>query len=153
MLSKSILTISATFFFITASAFSPERLICIVNRERVNRGLRPLVLSSELNDVCQRHSRMQVKYNRMTHDRYDHSSMDKAINEHGLRWTQYGENVARGQTSEESVMRAWMNSPPHRRNILNPGFTHMGGALGQPGYYWTQGFATVPGRYNPPICP
>ncbi|KAK9674631.1 hypothetical protein K7432_017078 [Basidiobolus ranarum] len=110
-------------------------------------------LNSELNDVCHRHSLMQAQYNRMTHDRYDHSPMDKAINEHGLKWTQYGENVARGQQSEEIVMNVWMHSPPHRRNILNPTFTHMGAALAQPGNYWTQGFATLPGKWNAPMCP
>ncbi|ORX79195.1 SCP-domain-containing protein [Basidiobolus meristosporus CBS 931.73] len=138
---------------LSVSAFSPERLICLVNQERVSRSMRPLVLSTELNEVCNRHSVMQAEYQSMTHDRYDHSPMDKAIKEHGLQWQQYGENVARGQTTEEEVFDVWMNSPPHRKNILNPKFTHMGVALGQPGYYWTQGFATLPGRYSGPVCP
>ncbi|ORY02085.1 PR-1-like protein [Basidiobolus meristosporus CBS 931.73] len=155
MLSKSLITLSAAtlMLFTGAQAFSPQRLICLVNTERQNQGLRPLVLSSELNDVCYRHSIMQAQYNRMTHDRYDHSPMDKAINEHGLKWLQYGENVARGQQTEEVVMNVWMHSAPHRRNILNPTFTHMGAALAQPGNYWTQGFATLPGTWNAPVCP
>ncbi|KAK9761667.1 hypothetical protein K7432_013264 [Basidiobolus ranarum] len=153
MLLKSLCTISFTALALAASiqAFSPEKLICLVNRERVKQRLRPLVLSSELSEVCQRHSLMQAQYNKMTHDRYDHSPMDKAINEQGLNWSQYGENVARGQQNEQVVMNVWMHSPPHRRNILNPSFTHMGAALAQPGNYWTQGFATLPGTWSAPI--
>jgi uncharacterized protein YkwD len=58
-------------------------------------------------------------------------------------WRTYGENIAYGYTSAAAVMAAWMNSPGHRANILNPNFTELGvgvvvNAQGQ--RFWTQVF-------------
>ncbi|MFE5720747.1 CAP domain-containing protein [Streptomyces erythrochromogenes] len=53
-----------------------------------------------------------------------------------------GENIARGQGDAESVMRAWMNSPGHKANILNCEFRTLGvGAhFAAGGPWWTQDF-------------
>jgi uncharacterized protein YkwD len=51
-----------------------------------------------------------------------------------------GENIARGQTTATSVMRDWMGSPPHRRNILDCEFTRIGIGYVAAGHYWTQDF-------------
>ncbi len=37
-----------------------------------------------------------------------------------------GENIAVGYSSAAATMVAWMNSPGHRANILQPAFTHLG---------------------------
>ncbi|GAA3502343.1 hypothetical protein GCM10019016_094510 [Streptomyces prasinosporus] len=37
-----------------------------------------------------------------------------------------GENIARGQADAEAVMRAWMDSPGHKANILNCDFRTLG---------------------------
>ena len=37
-----------------------------------------------------------------------------------------GENIAKGQRSVDEVMKGWMQSNEHRRNILNPMFTEAG---------------------------
>jgi uncharacterized protein YkwD len=44
----------------------------------------------------------------------------------GYRALMIGENVAQGQSSLEEVMKGWMDSPEHRKNILNPEFTEAG---------------------------
>jgi len=49
-----------------------------------------------------------------------------------------GENIASGQTTSQSVMNAWMNSPGHRANILDPSFTQIG--VGLYANRWTQKF-------------
>lgn len=50
-----------------------------------------------------------------------------------------GENIAYNHTSAQEVMDAWMNSPGHRANILEPSFTHLAIAMVEtgeyPGYY------------------
>ena len=53
-----------------------------------------------------------------------------------------GENVAQGQSNPHAVMTAWMDSPPHRANILNAEFKTLGVGveLGGSGPYWTQNF-------------
>lgn len=50
----------------------------------------------------------------------------------GYDYLSIGENLARGPfTSNAAVVEAWMNSPGHRANILNPKFTEMGAAAVQ----------------------
>ena len=59
-------------------------------------------------------------------------------------WQSVGENIAYGYPTPEAVEDTWMNSPGHRANILNSGYTHIGvGAYNDNGtLYWTQVFAT-----------
>ena len=57
--------------------------------------------------------------------------------------TAVGENIAAGQPTAKAVMKAWMNSAGHRRNILNRKFRKIGLGLardadGTP--YWVQDF-------------
>jgi uncharacterized protein YkwD len=60
----------------------------------------------------------------------------------GVSYTAAGENIASGQTSAQSVMDTWMNSPGHAANILNSNFTEIGVGYsynnGRP--IWTQLF-------------
>ncbi|WP_392898579.1 CAP domain-containing protein [Streptomyces sp. LN699] len=53
-----------------------------------------------------------------------------------------GENIARGQGDADAVMKAWMNSPGHKANILNCEFRTLGvGAyFAAGGPWWTQDF-------------
>ncbi len=52
-----------------------------------------------------------------------------------------GENIARGYSSEEEVIQAWLNKPEHCRNIMSPHHTCMG--MGKSGEYWTQSFGIL----------
>ena len=49
-----------------------------------------------------------------------------------------GENVAWGYQTEEEVIAAWLSSPGHCRNIMNPRYKDMG--IAREGNYWTQLF-------------
>lgn len=53
------------------------------------------------------------------------------------------ENVARGQETPHSVMDAWIASPGHYANLVNPQFTKIGVGVsftGAKGPCWTQNF-------------
>lgn len=52
-----------------------------------------------------------------------------------------GENLAKGQLSVQEVMRDWLNSPNHRRNILRPEFEEVG--FGLFGDIWVQEFGRL----------
>ena len=59
--------------------------------------------------------------------------------------TPFDRMKAAGQSSPQNVMDSWMNSPGHRKNILNPDFEYIGVGLargGSYGIYWAQEFAT-----------
>jgi uncharacterized protein YkwD len=56
----------------------------------------------------------------------------------------YGaENIARASVNPKKVVELWMNSPGHRRNILNPRYTRIGVAVYKSTggkYYWCTRF-------------
>lgn len=58
----------------------------------------------------------------------------------GYKFVSAGENLAVHFSDSPDVVRAWMNSPSHRANILNQNFTEIGIAMSK-GYY--QGRPTV----------
>lgn len=120
-----------------------EELLRLVNVERRRVNASPLLLSPQLTVAAQRHSQDMATSRRMSHTGSDGSTMRSRIDDTQYRWSTIGENVAMGQPNAAAVMAAWMNSPGHRQNILNPAFTELGigyaTAAGRP--YWTQVFA------------
>ena len=54
----------------------------------------------------------------------------------------YGENLAKGYSSPDSAVQAWMNSPTHKQNILTAGFVSCGIGVYESGgtWYWGQEF-------------
>lgn len=58
----------------------------------------------------------------------------------GISYKPAGENIVKGQRIPQEVVKAWMNSPGHRANLLNANFTHIGVGYVKTGNYWTQQF-------------
>ena len=120
-----------------------QQVVNLVNAERAKAGLKPLKADWELARVA------RFKSEDMRDNRYfDHNSPIygtpfQMMKSFGINYRSAGENIAAGQTTAESVMKAWMNSPGHKKNILSPSFTHIGVGYakgGSYGHYWTQQF-------------
>ncbi|KAK9759867.1 hypothetical protein K7432_016660 [Basidiobolus ranarum] len=143
--------------FSVVQAYSPERLICLINRERVSRGLNPLILNGDLGEDAQHHSQSQADRRQMTHNRSDRPDMGDVARSRGYNYRTRAENVAAGDQTEEQVVYKWMHSEVHRRNILTPSFTHAGTGFDPRGNYWTMEFLGMdPSRINysqVPVCP
>jgi uncharacterized protein YkwD len=83
--------------------------------------------------------------NYFSHDSPTYGSPKQMVDDFGIKY-QYGigENIAAGFNTPTEVMRSWMNSDDHRRNILDPKYTHIGVGYidggSQYGTYWTQQF-------------
>jgi uncharacterized protein YkwD len=91
----------------------------------------------------------------MGHSGSDGSNPAQRIQAAGYAGFTWGENVARWYPSAQAVMDAWMKSPGHRANILNPNFRDIGIAVAYRAdassrYYWTQDFGTGGGSGTPP---
>jgi uncharacterized protein YkwD len=75
---------------------------------------------------------------------FSHTSKDGRTFDQRIKAAGYprpgGENIAKGQRTAESVMKAWMDSPGHRRNIENCDFKAIGVGLDTRGFVWTQNF-------------
>ncbi|KAK9717120.1 hypothetical protein K7432_006439 [Basidiobolus ranarum] len=136
----SLLFVVLLTFLAAVEAFSAPRLICLVNRERTSRGLKPLILNNDLSEDAQHHSESQANRRQVTHSRTDRPDMGEVARSRGYNYRTKAENVAVGDQTEESVVRKWMNSEVHRRNILTPGFTHAGAGFDPRGNYWTLEF-------------
>jgi uncharacterized protein YkwD len=120
-----------------------SRIVALVNSERSKAGCSPVTLNAKLTKAAQDHSEDMAAHRNMSHTGSDGSDAGTRITRAGYTWSTYGENVAYGYATPESVMAAWMASPGHKRNILDCGFKEIGVGLAQPDNYWTQEFGTA----------
>jgi hypothetical protein len=117
-------------------------LLCLLNQVRRAHRLKPLRANARLLRAAERHSRSMVVRGYFSHvEPGGLSSLDR------IRRTGYlggahaftcGENLGYGEgrtSSPRAMMRAWMNSAPHRANILTGRFREvgLGGVPGIPG--------------------
>jgi uncharacterized protein YkwD len=125
-----------------ASIAIDQDLLRLVNTERQRVNAPPLIMNDKLTAAAQRHAQDMATGRRMSHDGSDGSTMRSRIDATRYSWSNIGENVAMGQPTAAEVMSAWMNSPGHRQNILNPAFTELGiGYATDSGrIYWAQVF-------------
>ncbi|MFE9393604.1 CAP domain-containing protein [Streptomyces sp. NPDC006784] len=120
-----------------------DQIVALVNKERAKAGCKRVTVDDKLTKAAQAHSEDMAAHKNMSHTGSDGSSPDERIERAGYSWSTYGENVAYGYSSPESVMEGWMNSSGHRANILNCDFEEIGVGHAQPGHYWTQDFGTA----------
>ena len=107
-----------------------QRVLDLVNAERANYGLQPLVMGdAKLTAAAQHRAEEIATVN--SHVRPNGSKWYTVLSEYGVTDAASGENAAWGSVSPEEVVTAWMNSEGHRANILDPEARAMG-----VGYYY-----------------
>ncbi|MHC0431807.1 sigma-70 family RNA polymerase sigma factor [Streptomyces sp. O3] len=116
-----------------------ERVLAIVNTERSKAGCGPVKSDGRLARAAQLHSEDMSANGYFSHTSQDGRSFGDRARAQGYD-SPGAENIAQGQSSPESVMRAWMNSEGHRANILNCSLTTMGIGLVDDDWTWTQVF-------------
>jgi uncharacterized protein YkwD len=110
-----------------------QATLCLLNNERVTHGLRPLTEAAALTQPSAAYSARMVTENFFAHVAPDGSTLTDRLEADGYidpdgDWT-VGENIAWGQgdiSTARAIAVAWMNSPPHRENILEPEYTEVG---------------------------
>jgi uncharacterized protein YkwD len=114
-------------------------VVALTNRERADAGCPALTVDDRLTAAAQGHSADMAEQ-----DFFSHTSLDGRDFADRIRATGYpspgAENIAYGQTSARKVVADWMDSPGHRRNILDCELTEIGVGFDDRGYYWTQNF-------------
>ncbi|MFD5660451.1 sigma-70 family RNA polymerase sigma factor [Streptomyces hirsutus] len=128
----------------TAPAAAPggtraDQVLALTNTERAAAGCSPVTLDSRLNKAAQLHSEDMSANDYFSHTGQNGSSFVDRVTAQGHP-SPGAENIARGQSSAESVMEAWMNSEGHRANILNCSLTTMGVGVVTSDWTWTQVF-------------
>jgi len=120
-----------------------QQVIKLVNAERAKAGLKPLKENWELSRVAEFKSADMRDKKYFDHNSPTYGSPFTMIKNFGISYKTAGENIAAGQKTPEEVMKSWMNSPGHKANILNAGYTQIGvGYVTGDSYssYWTQQF-------------
>ncbi|MEU4354197.1 CAP domain-containing protein [Streptomyces virginiae] len=116
-------------------------VVTLVNQERARAGCGPIRANPPLAALAGAFSKDMATRGFFGHDDPDgNTPWDRAARA-GLSGLG-GENIARGQGDAGSVMKAWMNSPGHKANILHCEFRTLGvGAhFAAGGPWWTQDF-------------
>jgi len=107
----------------------------LLNSYRAQNGRAALRPNAALTRAAEVHARDMGTNNFMSHTGSDGSKMRERARRQGYSACHIAENVALGQGSSGEVMNQWMNSPPHRKNILNGKVKDYGMARG-PGNAW-----------------
>jgi uncharacterized protein YkwD len=132
-------------------------IACLVNEERTDRGIGPVYPNGDLRDAAARHS------NEMVQERYfEHTSPAGVTFIDRIQATGYmrgarswiaGENLVWGSGylgTPQALVTAWMNSPPHRENLLKARFREIGIAavVGTPEDTFDTAGVTVSSEYG-----
>jgi len=128
-----------------AEPMSPEeleqlriRIVDAHNAFRADAKLKRLTVSRKLTAAAQAHAEDMAARRKMSHIGGNGSRSAERVKARGYRYFRTGENVAAGYFPVDRVMKGWMDSPGHKRNILGS-FSEIGVgcAVGEDGKrYW-----------------
>ena len=106
----------------------------VLNDERAENGVRRLTEHVLLDNAALAHAQDMVDNNYLSHTSQDGRSPGDRARAAGYNWNFIAENIAQGFHSNEDVVDAWMRSPGHRTNMVDPRAEDFG--LGRVGSTW-----------------
>jgi uncharacterized protein YkwD len=101
------------------------KLMKQINLARTTNGLRPLHLNGALGRAAEQYSNELAGLRTLSHISPSGSTPEDRVAAAGYHGNYIGENLAVGMGPVTTV-RAWMASPGHRANLLNPAFHVVG---------------------------
>lgn len=122
------------------SQLDPQELIAIqeTNKRRIAAKLPPLQPDLQLVLAARDHSRDMVQRDFFSHESPAPGKRTFGDRVRRFNTTASGENIYAGSESGAGAVESWMNSPPHRENILSESATRIG--VGRFGKKFTQLF-------------
>jgi uncharacterized protein YkwD len=118
-----------------------RRVVKATNRVRARKGCRPLRPVRSLRRAADQHSLLMARYGRLSHRLPGERSLYARARAAGYRDARLvGENIGYGQRTANRLVRDWLGSPAHRRNLLDCRWRHIGvGVVEAYGVrWWTQ---------------
>lgn len=142
----AVLAVVAALQFIPQSAtpvtvlgqttdITSQYLLDETNAKRRAAGVEPLAINRNLSAAATSKARDMFAGQYWAHVSPDGTTPWSWINDAGYRYEYAGENLAKGFRTSGTLIGAWMDSPEHRENLLNPSYEDVG-------------FAVVEGRLN-----
>jgi uncharacterized YkwD family protein len=123
----------------TLSAYE-QKVVDLTNQERAKNGLPALKVDLTLSKMAHEKSRDMSANSYFSHTSPTYGSPFDMMKKYGITYRSAGENIAMGQRTPEEVVKGWMNSEGHRKNILSRNFNYIGVGYVSQGNYWTQEF-------------
>ncbi len=124
------------------------QVVALVNQERAAYGLGAITLNGQLNQAAQDFCCAMLEGDFFPADHINPDTgegPEDRIEATGYEWRSVGENIARGHTSPQEVVTAWMNSPGHQQVILGEFHTEAGVGIcsgGAYGLHWVLDMAS-----------
>jgi len=141
------------------NAINHERSVQRKCGDKVKRAVEPLVWNEKLYKAAYEHSEDLAVSETFSHTGSGTNSdwtaqvqnlgkgstlKDRSENNGYLNWKSLGENIAKGQTSVEKVVKSWMKSDGHCANIMSDKYIEIGMAKFEKegSIFWTQNFGS-----------
>jgi hypothetical protein len=111
-----------------------QQLVQLVNADRAQQNLPALKWDPALAQAAQAHAELMVQQGQLSHQYPGEPDLETRAGQAGSHFRSIAENVAQAQ-SPAALEKVWMNSPPHRANILDPRMTSIGVGIARKGGY------------------
>lgn len=105
-----------------------EQLFALANLARMHAGAGPLQWDPALAEAARQHCLRMTEEGEIAHRYGGEPSLTERAATTGARFSLIEENIAVGPTAD-AIHEEWMQSPPHRANMLNPKVNRMGAAI------------------------
>jgi len=106
-----------------------DSLISETNNARLESGADIVILNDVLSTAARAKAVDMFEYNYWAHTSPSGTEPWDFIIGEGYDYIFAGENLARDFATSKGVVKAWLESPSHRDNLLNPRYTEMGLAI------------------------
>jgi hypothetical protein len=114
------------------SSVADQTLLNAANRDRAAAGLLALQWDPALAAAARQHALCMARANQLSHQFPGEPPMQDRARQAGARFSLIAENVAQGP-SVTGLHTQWMNSAPHRANLLDPDLNAVGISVVQSG--------------------
>ena len=102
-----------------------QETLNLINEYRKQNNLKELKPLSNLQNVAKLKAEDLVKNNYFAHTSPNLGTPFEMLEQNGVEYTIAGENLA-GNINPSKAVDAWINSPPHKKNILESKFEYTG---------------------------
>lgn len=107
------------------STVNPQNIIDLTNKQRRSIGLEALKSNDSLTKAANEKAKAIFKYQSFAHN-LDSKKFSSWIKDVGYDYLYVGENLAINYDNSEDILKAWLNSPLHKKNLLNPIYQDIG---------------------------
>ena len=104
----------------------PGAVVALTNEERADKNLGNLRANALLNRAAQMKADDMASKSYYAHVSPDGTVPPYWLNKVGYKYQIMGENLVIDRENSDQVVSAWMGSPTHRENMLNPQMTEIG---------------------------